>query len=154
MAILSNISITPVDATLVVSVQEVKDELNIDYPVNDTDIERQIKAATQALQYFTGVAFTPSTVSLHASQRSKSEYFILPFSNGATDDNIRGNRYYSTDKELDITYTVGGDVLDWMKQGVLKYVVDLFENRGDIKHEVGYDAKQYCKNFIEHGSFF
>jgi len=152
---LSNISITPIDPTqLVVPVEEVERELVVDYPVSEDDIKREIQAATQALQEFTGLAFVPSTVSLTAQQRSRSEYFILPYSNGAVDENIRGNRYYTNESSLDITYTCGEEPTDWMKQGVLKYVVDLFENRGDIKHEVGYDAKQYCKNFISHGSFF
>jgi len=46
-------------------------------------------------------------------------------------------------------------VQDWMKQSVLMYVADLFENRGEGKvSKVGENARQLCKSYIKHGYWF
>lgn len=44
---------------------------------------------------------------------------------------------------------------EWMKQGVLMYVADLYQNRGEDKSvKVGEAARQFCKPYIKHGYWF
>lgn len=153
MAQLYDISITQVDPTaLVVSLQEAKDYLNVDYPLRDDDIEQSIKVATQALQGFTGLAFLPSKVTLYAEMVKGTCYFTIPYTNKAVGDNIKGGRCYISESRP-VEYTCG-ETLDWMKTAVLKYVADLFIHRGEEGFETGKEAKIYCAPFISHGGFF
>ena len=152
MATLSNISVEPIGTDLVVTLQEAKDYLGVDFPLRDDEIQRAIVTATQSLQEFTGMAFLPSNVSFYAHMEKGTEYFILPYSNGASGDNIKGNRYY-TSESGQIEYTCG-ETEEWMKEAVLKYVADMFIHRGEEGFDSGREAKIFCAPYISHGGWF
>ncbi|MBO9592741.1 MAG: phage gp6-like head-tail connector protein [Niabella sp.] len=156
--------ISPIDQNaLVITVADAKQHCNVDYDDSDAQFTSWIKAATEALQRFTNQAFLPSNVVFKASQRvinGWSNNYVIPFANNAalpsdSKYTLTGNAIFTDDDSIDITYTSGADPEEWMKQAVRMYVADLSENRGESQQDkVGEAAKQYCKAFINHGSFF
>lgn len=158
MATFLKIQISPKAPTdRVVSVEDVKKELVTDFDDRDAEIDNEIVTATEVLQNYTGQAFLPSDVSIIVEQENPC-WFTIPYANNAdmgdNQDNLKGNRYYSTDKVVELNYSAG-ETKEWMKRAVIKYVTDLFDNKGDSRNtEVGIEAKKLCKGHIIHGLLF
>ena len=156
--------ITPINTTVdVVTVQEAKDHCNCDVDTFDALFTGWIAAARMALQVFTNQAFLPSNVTYYVENDGfHGWYAALPYANNAvltgdsaTKYELKGERVYTTDPDMSLTYTAGTAPEQWMKQSALMYVADLYENRGEGQNtKIGEAAKQYCKGFINHGMFF
>lgn len=154
--------LTPIDPlALIVSVQEAKDKLIIDYPVDDDMLKRDIISATQTLQKFTGLAFMPSSVKVTISQRSirgEHNYITIPYANNAvlvtTGYELTGGDIIVTDDSIVTLEYTAGETKEWMKEAVLMYVCDLYTNRGEEGGNVGESAKSLCAPHISHGGWF
>ena len=154
MATFLKIQISPQEPSeRVVSVEYAKKYLVTDFDDRDDEIDEAIVTATEVLQNYTGLAFLPSDVSIIAAQQNPG-WFAVPYANGADLEGLKGNRYYSNEEIVELDYQAG-ETEGWMKTAVLKYVADLFDNKGESRNtEIGIEAKKLCKGHIAHGLLF
>lgn len=158
MANLTYISIEPIVETPdVVGVDEAKLHCNCDVDTWDANFLQWIKAARVAIEQYTGhVLLKSNVVATYEKRKSLYERLNLSFSDNMVLNS--GSRYViengsitTSDKLIVLSYTAGYDhdkIPSWMKQAVLMYVADLYENRGEQKlGEVGKDAFSYCSPF-------
>ena len=121
-----NVDITRVQSSdMVVSVSEAKSHCNCDVETMDYLFLGWINAATEALERFTNLVFMPSKIYYKGVQNNDGveKTVRLPYVNNAvltggsaTKYTLIGDRIYTSDNEIDITYTAGTATKDWMKQ--------------------------------------
>lgn len=151
MQIVRDITTTVAPTAEVVTLEEAKNYLRVDYPEDDDLIEALIATAQTRLEQYAGVAMTPRTLRVVAYV---SEFIELPYVPTGTisvveywnnqdwvvmpvgDYNVLGEttkKIYmvaNNDMEYRFTYTCGyATTPAGMKKAILKYVADLYEYR-------------------------
>ncbi len=171
MPVLKDIVINPIEGEPeVISVEEAKAQLIVDFDADDNLILGYIRSATQALQQFTGRVFVKSECKAIWSAWSSRWECAYNFYNLCFSDNMvlnEGSKYtlndagevVTSDSTIVLEYTAGYEadkIPQIVKDAVAMYVADLYSNRGEERQDrtVGREAKQHIASFIKAGAFF
>lgn len=146
MSSLISISITPKTTVLPVSVADVKQDLRVDYPLTDAQIERYIRSSMQRLERYSCLVFVPSDVKAVYKQYGCGDNIMLGYFNGVDttqpltgmpDDGEldgAGNQWYLSTRAGKVTleYEAGFTTLpDWAFEAIILDVAWRLEHYGD-----------------------
>lgn len=149
--------VTPADPLTLVSLEEAKAWLKVDYDIDDAIITMLIKSAYSEAERFTNSSFLERTLKASFDTCYYKSPFRLPYgpvksvssANFITgsgtesitdflflDDRFRPNfPYYTTDTyrhTLEVTYVAGSEVVEEsIKEAILKTVFSRYETRGN-----------------------
>ncbi len=168
MPVLKDIVINPIEGEPeVISVEEAKAQLIVDFDADDNLILGYIRSATQALQMFTGRVFVKSNCkAIWQGLGPCKEYTYnicfsdnIELNNGSKYNVSDSGEVVTSDRTIVLEYTAGYEadkIPQIVKDAVGMYVADLYSNRGEERPDrtVGREAKLHIASFIKAGAFF